>query len=314
MNLPMSTLEYDFALYLAAKKTIDDVALNRYVLDTLKANMPQATAQSSLQVLELGSGIGTMVERMVEWGLLKRADYTAVDASEVLAHKACSRLDRWSLDHGFKTNGNPPGVVDIQPAAGRISVTFECADVYQYFEQSCGQKRWDLGIAHAFMDLVDPAETIPRFCQLIKPGGLIYLTLNYDGETVLLPVVDQKFDEEIIRIYNESMDNRMIRGKKAGDSRTGRHLLLYLQTAGAEIMAAGSSDWVVFPGSNGYQENETYFLHFIVHTIFKELKGHASVDQRQLETWVAQRHDQIEAGKLIFIAKQMDVLARIPEY
>jgi SAM-dependent methyltransferase len=314
MTQIQNSKQYDFTLYLAAKKTIDDVALNRYVLDTLKANMPEATAQSSLQVLELGSGIGTMVERMVEWGLLKRADYTAVDASEVLAHKACSRLDRWSLDHGFKTNGNPPGGINIKPAAGRISVTFECADVYQYFEQSCGQKRWDLGIAHAFLDLVDPAETIPRFCQLIKPGGLIYLTLNYDGETVLLPVVDQKFDEEIIRIYNESMDNRMIRGKKAGDSRTGRHLLLYLQTAGAEIMAAGSSDWVVFPGSNGYQENETYFLHFIVHTIFKELKGHASVDQRQLETWVAQRHDQIEAGKLIFIAKQMDVLARIPEY
>jgi SAM-dependent methyltransferase len=314
MTQIQNSKQYDFTLYLAAKKTIDDVALNRYVLDTLKANMPEATAQSSLQVLELGSGIGTMVERMVEWGLLKRADYTAVDASEVLAHKACSRLDRWSLDHGFKTNGNPPGGINIKPAAGWISVTFECADVYQYFEQSCGQKRWDLGIAHAFMDLVDPAETIPRFCQLIKPGGLIYLTLNYDGETVLLPVVDQKFDEEIIRIYNESMDNRMIRGKKAGDSRTGRHLLLYLQMAGAEIMAAGSSDWVVFPGSNGYQENETYFLHFIVHTIFKELKGHASVDQRQLETWVAQRHDQIEAGKLIFIAKQMDVLARIPEY
>lgn len=76
-------------------------------------------------------------------------------------------------------------------------------------------------------------------------------------------------------------------------------------------LGAGSSDWVVFPRSDGYNENESYFLHFIVHTIFKDLKGHDSLDRRKFGSWVAQRHSQIEKGELILIAKQMDVLARI---
>jgi len=142
---------------------------------------------------------------------------------------------------------------------------------------------------------------------------LVYLTLNYDAETILLPIVDRRFDEEIIRLYHESMDTRIIRGKKAGDSRTGRHLLLHLNNSGADILAAGSSDWIVFPRSKSYQEHESYFLHFIIHTIFEELKGHDSLDPRRFDSWVAQRHSQIEKGELIFIAKQMDLLARIPE-
>jgi hypothetical protein len=107
------------------------------------------------------------------------------------------------------------------------------------------------------------------------------------------------------------MDERVIHGKKAGDSHTGRNLLLHLRKSGAEILAAGSSDWVVFPKSNGYKDQETYFLHFIVHTIHNELSGHEALDVRSLDSWVAQRHAQIEKGELVFIAKQMDVLARI---
>ena len=140
----MNTLEYDFAHYLAAKKAVDDVALNRAVLDTLKANMPQAAAQSFLQVLELGSGIGTMVERMVEWGLLKRADYTAVDASEVLADKACSRLDRWSLDHLFVSRTGIPVLIEVKRASDtrlRREVVGQLLDYADLRELVCAPSR-----------------------------------------------------------------------------------------------------------------------------------------------------------------------------
>ena len=303
--------DYNFERYLSAKKAIDDTALNHNVLDRLKAHLPQSSRSSPLHILELGSGIGTMVERLVEWGLVQWVDYTAVDADEAITRSAGGRLERWSQEHGYKIAGDSPGRASIQSSACQISITFECADVHQYFEIQSGKKQWDLGVAHAFMDLVDPAETVPRFCQLIKPGGLIYLTLNYDAETVLLPPVDYSFDEKIMRLYNKSMDTRQFRGKKTGDSRAGRHLLLHLRQAKAEILAAGSSDWVVFPSSNGYTKDESYFLHFIVHTIFKELNGHASVDRRRLNSWADQRHAQVEKGELIFIAKQMDMLARI---
>jgi len=55
--------DYNFARYLSAKQAIDDAALNRSVLDELIAHLPNTSRSSPLKVLELGSGIRTMVER-----------------------------------------------------------------------------------------------------------------------------------------------------------------------------------------------------------------------------------------------------------
>jgi len=153
-------LDYNFERYLLAKQAIDDAALNRSVLDELIAHLPYTSRATPLQVLELGSGIGTMVERMMGWELLKFADYTAVDADEELTRRAHNRLKLWSLDCGFKTNENSPRMLDIQSMEGRVSITFECADAYQYLERHYDKRQWDLGMAHAFMDLVDPVEMI----------------------------------------------------------------------------------------------------------------------------------------------------------
>ena len=307
----MNTLDYDFVRYLDAKKKIDDRALNRRVWDKLSAQLPTTNSRIPLQVLELGAGIGTMVERFVDWGLLTCADYTAVDVEADYIREACHRLNHKKL---IKVSDLNPGSLNQSAnytVNSQVAVTFECADIYRFFEKACGKKKWDLGVAHAFMDLVNIAEVVPRFCQLIKPKGLLYLTLNYDGETILLPTVDQEFDQLINQLYNQSMDERIVNGKRVGDSRTGRHLLYHLIKANAKLLAAGSSDWIVFSGPRGYTQDETYFLQFIVHTIYTELKGHASLNQKQLVSWVKRRRDQIEKGELIFIAKQMDVLARV---
>jgi hypothetical protein len=78
------------------------------------------------------------------------------------------------------------------------------------------------------------------------------------------------------------------------------------------VLAAGSSDWVVFAGANGYPADEAYFLHDIIHTIGTALTGHPSLDPERLRTWVAQRHAQIDQGALVYIAHQLDVLGRVP--
>ena len=250
-------------------------------------------------MLELGAGVGTMVERLIDWGVISSAEYTAVDGDSDVVREARLRLKRRTAEN--------------QSATGQLSVKFICEDIFQFFEHTTYATQWDLGIAHAFLDLVNVAEVIPQFCRLVRPGGLLYLTLNYDGETILLPELDSKFDERIMQLYNQSMDERVISGKAAGDSKTGRHLLLHLKNTGVEILAAGSSDWIVFPGIGGYTDEETYFLHFIIHTIFTELKEQTSLDRTRLDAWTQQRHEQIENSELIFIAKQIDVLTRIRE-
>lgn len=308
----MKTMAPDFARYLAAKQRIDDRALNGFVRDNLCAHLTKTNPHATLRVLELGAGIGTMVERLFDWGLLSSADYTAVDADTGFIREARRRLTHWARHNEFAVNWRSAENARIQSASSRLRVTYVEADIYNFFEQAIDKKRWDLGLAHAFMDLVDLAEVVPRFCRLIEPGGLIYLTLNYDGETILLPLIDRELDERIFQLYNKSMDKRITNGKSAGDSKTGRHLFFHLLNANARILAAGSSDWFVFAGPGGFTRDENYFLHFILHTIQTELKGSASLNRGRLDSWVQQRRVQIEKGELIFIARQVDVLARIP--
>jgi SAM-dependent methyltransferase len=309
----LKNIEYDFIHYLAAKKKIDDRALNRHVLDKLSAELPKSNLQSPLQVLELGAGIGTMVERLIDWELFSSAEYTAVDADPNNIREALTRLNCRAAKNHLHIHQDLPATAGIQTTTGQLSVTFICDDIFHIFKHAENKKQWDLGLAHAFLDLVDIADVVPRFCRSIKPGGLVYLTLNYDGETIFLPAVDRKFDERIMQLYNQSMDERTTNGKTAGDSKTGRHLLLHLKKAGAEILAAGSSDWIVFPASRGYTNDETYFLHYLVHTIFTELEGRTSLNRQRLDAWARQQHMQIENSEMIFIAKQLDVLARIRE-
>src|SRR5580693_2422876 len=54
-----------YARYLAAKTTVDDRALNRQVLTELCRLMPAGAPR----VLEVGAGLGTMVARLMDWGV-----------------------------------------------------------------------------------------------------------------------------------------------------------------------------------------------------------------------------------------------------
>ena len=107
------------------------------------------------------------------------------------------------------------------------------------------------------------------------------------------------------------VDERITDGQPSGDSRSGRHLFHQLRQAGGEILAAGSSDWVVFAGDDGYPADEAYFLQFIVHTMQQALAGHPELDAARFADWIRQRQKQIENGDLVYIAHQIDFFGRI---
>jgi hypothetical protein len=174
-----------------------------------------------------------------------------------------------------------------------------------------GGRTWDLLIGQAFLDLIDMPTTLPGLCSLVRPGGLLYFPTTFDGDTVFQPEGDAEFDRVIEACYHQTIDQRVRNGKPSGDSRAGRRLFAHLRTAGVDVLAAGSSDWVVFAGANGYLADEAYFLHDIVHTIDLALTGHPHLDAERLGAWVTQRHAQIEQGALLYIAHQLDVLGRV---
>jgi len=279
--------EYSFTRYLSSKKSVDDRALNQHVFQTLRKEIGSDSRRKTLEALEIGAGIGTMIERMRNWGLF--------DSSAGIT----------AIDHDAE---------NIQAARERLSgsvtrLELETIDIFDFVEREGGHRQWDLLIAHAFLDLVDSRKLLPLLCGLLKPTGLAYFTINFDGATLLEPSIDPALDALIEGLYHRTMDERTVAGERSGDSQTGRHLFERLAGAGYDVLAAGSSDWVVHPRQGAYVDDEAYFLHFIIHTIHHALRDLLELEKPVLAHWVEQRHRQIENGQLVYIAHQIDFLA-----
>jgi predicted O-methyltransferase YrrM len=302
---------YSFARYLTAKKSVDDRALNRHVWQSLRAALLRATPEQPLQILEVGAGLGTMVERLVASGMLTHTTYTAIDLEPALIAEARRRLPQWATAQGWQVQQDSQAQLHMQRPGQDIRVATAAIDLFRFIVREQGRRTWDLLMAQALLDLVDVPTTLPALLSLLRPGGLLYCPITFDGGTVFQPEVDLEFDVAIEACYHQTMDRRLVAGKPSGDSRTGRHLFTHLQAAGVEVLAAGSSDWVVFAGPNGYAADEAYFLHFIIHTIHTALTGHPHLDAERLTAWIAQRHAQVEQGTLVYIAHQLDVLGRV---
>jgi hypothetical protein len=294
-------MEYSFPRYLLAKQSVDDRALNKEVFQALKANLPAAP----LSIVEIGAGIGTMLTRLVQWSLLTDADYLALDEMAENVAYASEWIPRWATEAGLKVERSGEDRLRLRDKARDVRAKFERADVFDFIQRN--PPRFDLLIAHAVLDLFPLPGSLPQLFSLLKPDSLAWLTINFDGVTAFEPTMDVALDARIERLYHQSMDAR----PTGGDSRTGRHLFSHLQSVGAEILAAGASDWVVHPVHGHYPADEAYFLKFILHFFEESLAGQPELDSRAFARWLETRHAQIERGELTYIAHQMDFLVRV---
>jgi len=304
-------LKYSFTRYLEAKKGIDDRSLNRRVWHALVQRLGKikSSPDKPITILEVGAGIGTMIERMLDAKLLSFAIYTAIDMSEENKIRAYERMQTWAAGHDMRFGESSGGNWNLVGVNNRIEIRFNNEDFFDFASREKG--RFDLIIANAFLDLVNIQASLPLMSELLERGGLFYFTINFDGLTVLEPAIDEEIDDLILNLYHKTMDERMVNGKLSGDSRAGRHLFSCLKEAGMQIIDAGASDWVVFPEENGYRQDDSYFLHFILNSIRQSLIGGALQDSSELDPgrlndWICKRHNQIENNELIYIAHQID--------
>jgi SAM-dependent methyltransferase len=291
-----------YARYLAAKTTVDDRALSRPVLAELCRLMPAGAPR----VLEVGAGLGTMVARLLDWGVVGAGEYVLLDADRQLLE--CSRrwLRDWAAARGVRSDLLPDGL-----QVGDLRVRLVHAELAGYLEAAHGDPA-DVLIANAVLDLVDVPAVLPGLLRTLVPGGVYWFTINYDGESVFAP--GYLHDDQVMRAYHRDMDERIRYGRPAGESRTGRHLFQHLRDAGAPALAAGSSDWVVYPAPDGsYPADEAYFLRSILNTIRDALRNRQDwVEPAQLADWLAVRYRQLAAGELVYIAHQLDFAGRSP--
>ena len=291
-----------YARYLAAKTTVDDRALNRHVLAELRRLMPAGAPQ----VLEVGAGLGTMVARLMDWGVVGTGQYILLDADRQLLDDSRRWLRDRAAAQGLRSDLRPDGL-----QVGDLRVRLEHAELGRYLETAHGA--WaDVLIANAVLDLVDVPAVLPGLLRLLVPGGIYWFTINYDGESIFEP--GHPHDDQVMQAYHRDMDERVRYGRPAGDSRTGRRLFRYLRAAGAPALAAGSSDWVVSAGPDGnYLGDEAYFLRSILSTIQNALRSREDrVAPADLADWLAVRGRQLVAGELVYIAHQLDFVGRSP--
>jgi SAM-dependent methyltransferase len=298
----------NFSRYLRAKQGVDDRSLNRWVYTKLTEGLAAGSQGLPLNIVEIGCGIGTMVERLWDWGLVARATYTAIDRDKGLIEEARAGLKEFAgCRHlGFAEQEES---IRLTGEGQDWLISLKALDYLAFCQDRAETSGYDLLLAHAFLDLVDLEAGLPRLLALLRPGGWYYFTLIFDGGTIWHPPIDPQFEEEMVQLYHESMDGR--EGGGGGHSQTGRRVLGTLGRCGGEVLAAGSSDWVVWPTAAGlYPGEEAYFLHYVLETIEGALSAHPELDQERFQAWLSRRRAQIEAGELIFLAHQLDVCGR----
>ncbi len=124
-------MEYSFSHYLQSKQTVDDRALNKDVFAALKANMPPAP----FSVIEIGAGIGTMLTRLIEWGLLTNADYLALDEMDENIAYASEWIPKWAESAGMKVERIAENKIRLRDQTRDIRITFEHADVFDFIKR-----------------------------------------------------------------------------------------------------------------------------------------------------------------------------------
>jgi hypothetical protein len=291
-------MEYSFPHYLLSKQSVDDRALNRNVIDSLKVNLPA----QPIRIIEIGGGIGTMLARMLRWDMLTKAEYILVDGMAENITSAREWIPIWAGQLNLSVERSGENHFRVFDSIRDVQIKLEHTDIFDFIQKK--PQPADLLIAHAVLDLLPMPESMPKILSLTK--NLAWVTINFDGLTSLEPMIDRALDEKIERRYHATMDARIT----GGDSRAGRHLFGHLKTAGAEILAAGASDWVVHAVNGQYSADEKYFLNFILHFFEESLKGDAELNADEFAMWIKKRREQIERGDLVYIAHQMDFLAK----
>lgn len=295
-------MNYSFPRYLLAKQSVDDRALNKDVFNALTANLPRGP----IRIIEVGAGIGTMVKRLVNWDVIRHAEYVLVDEMAENVEYASAWIPEWAGKAGLSVERSAENQLRVFDSSRNVRIHLERADVFDFIQKN--KTPADLLIAHAFLDLLPMPESLTKLLALTN--DLAWLTLNFDGMTTFEPVIDAALDETIERLYHGTMDAR----PSGGSSKSGRGLFTHLRNAGAEILSAGASDWVAHGANGKYPQDEAYFLHFILRFFEESLKGCGELNKDVLADWLRKRHEQIERGELTYVAHQLDFLAKINRY
>jgi hypothetical protein len=295
----------DFQRYLAAKRPVDDRSLDRRLWRQLRMNLSTAADdEGPFRVLEVGAGVGTMIERAVEWDLFpgdRDVVYTAVDRDEAVVERIPDRLVEWAADRPVEVGERDDGVDLVWPER-TVAVRPVTTEAEAFVADA--DRSWDLLVGLAVLDVIG-LETLPTLLSGLASGGYWYFPITFDGGTRFTP--DHTADDAVERAYHGHMD-----AKPGGDSRAGHHALARLRDLdGASVSGVAGSDWIVRPDGDGYPDDEAYLLRYVLSTIegaLGEIDTGEVLDDGALDDWLRTRREQVADGTLVYVTHQLDLL------
>lgn len=272
--------------FLQAKFALDERSLNREVraafLDALRG-LPQ------IHCLDVGTGTCATLRRLLNSRLTTPLSLTALDRD--------------------------PGLLDIarQEAAGWLqnkqltAIRFAAGELKDYRPD----RLYNVITAHAFLDIAPLPEALRLFAAWLQRGGYLYASINYDGDTALLPVYDDAaFEARLLDHYNHAMERRRVDGQVTGGAYCGRRLHGLLPEYGFDILAYGSSDWNITPFLGEYRDGDAICLKALLEMIGGEGQSCGLFHQDQLDRWRENRLRLLQQRRLGLIIHQLDLLGR----
>lgn len=291
-----------FAEYLKAKFALDERSLNREVrgafLDALHS-LPQ------IQCLDVGAGTCATLRRLLNSGLTTPLSLTALDRDPGLLDIARQETEGWLRALGLEPRMEEGA---IQTQGERLTaICFAAGELKDYRPD----RLYNVITAHAFLDVAPLPEALRLFAAWLQPGGYLYASINYDGDTALLPVYDDSaFEARLLGHYNHTMERRRVDGQATGGACCGRRLHGLLPEYGFDILAYGSSDWNITPFLGKYRDGDAVCLKALLETIRGEGQSSGLFQQDQLERWREDRLRLLQQRRLGLIIHQLDLLAR----
>jgi len=288
--------------YLTAKRSVDDRALNRRVLDRFAATLAaRADERDGVRVLEVGAGTGTMVPRLAGRDCLpERVHYRAVDTNAESLAVARERVPGWLAAAGYEVDRADEEFVATDEGT-TLRVRFDRADAFGIREEA------DAVVAGAFLDLVALPDGLAGLFDVLAAGGVVYAPITFDGLTGFVPA--DPFDDTVAELYHRHMAEKR---DEPGGPKAGRELLESVPAVGGSVLAAGGSDWLVRPRGDGYPNDERTVLSFLLGTITDAVAEFPAdvADPAELRRWRRLRYDQLDRAELTLLAHNLDVLAR----
>lgn len=313
---------YSTQRYLAAKRTVDDRALNARVFEETVAFLSDCDPPA--QIVEVAAGIGTMLERLLERDALPgEVEYTMLDVDPESIAAAEQRLpeqarslgytvethDGQRLADGFR--GSAPSFdVTLSRSDRRVRVRAGTADAFPF---AAGTDRtWDLLIGAAFLDIVPGSNRLETLFEMV-PGGGYYTPITFDGASRFVPAVDRLFDRRLEQRWHAGMRA----GDDPNDPRAGSRLPVRVAEAGGTVESIGGSSWVVRPepgpDGTGYPGEEAYFLFHVLQFVEQSLMADPQLDDNRVREWVADRRNRVGEATLRYIAHNLDAFGRVDE-